>query len=336
MQVQIIAEAGVNHNGKLEMAIELVDLAIKAGADIVKFQTFTIDELVTKNAPKANYQSLTTGEDESQLDMLQKLTLSFEDFIKIKNYCLEKKIEFLTTSFGPISTDFISNLELERFKIPSGEITNYPYLKRFGSYQKPIILSTGMSDMQEINDALSVLLSSGMSLEKITLLHCISEYPTPLHHANLLAIQTIKQQFNTKVGFSDHTLGCEASAMAIALGATVIEKHITLDKSLEGPDHLASMDAAEFESFVKVLRRAEEALGSGIKIPTTVEQKNKIAARKSIVANSDIQIGEIFSELNLISKRPGNGISPMQWDILIGKKATQNYVIDDLISKLEL
>lgn len=329
----IIAEVGVNHNGKMEDAIELIKASAESGADIVKFQTFIPEELVTASAKKANYQKDTTGKSGSQLEMLQKLALPLESFYKLKEYCDNLNIEFLTTSFGELSTDFIIKLNLSRVKIPSGEITNLPYLRKLGSLKKPIILSTGMSEIDEIRSAVQSLTESGASLDDITLLHCISEYPTKLSNANLSCISTLQKEFNTKVGFSDHTIGIDASKTAVALGATIIEKHITLDRKMIGPDHKASMDYKEFSLLVNEIRSVEESLGDGLKIATKEELKNKLVARKSIIARHNIKKNDVFTSKNLITKRPGNGISPMKWDSVLGKISNRDYLADELIDK---
>jgi len=328
MKTFIIAEAGVNHNGSLELAKKLIDVAVDTGADAVKFQTFKAENVVSSVAPKAEYQLKTTNNQETQLEMIKKLELSFEDFKKLKNYCDEKGIMFLSTPFDIESARFLKELELEIFKIPSGEITNYPLLKEIGSYKKKVILSTGMADLGEIEDALDILIESGTKREDITVLHCNTEYPTPMEDVNLKAMLTIKEAFKVNVGYSDHTLGIEVPIAAVALGATVIEKHFTLDKNLPGPDHKASLEPDELKALVKAIRNIEKALGSGIKKPSKSEIKNIPIARKSIVAKRDIKKGEILTEENITTKRPATGISPMMWKQVIGKKALKDIKAD--------
>jgi N,N'-diacetyllegionaminate synthase len=331
MSVFIIAEAGVNHNGSLELAKKLVDKAKEAGADAVKFQTFKTENVVSKNAKKAEYQVENTGSDESQYEMIKKLELGFDEFIELKNYCDKKEIMFLSTPFDDESIEFLYSLGLEIFKIPSGEITNLPYLRKIGSLNRKVILSTGMSDLGEIEDALDVLISAGTKKENITVLHANTEYPTPFEDVNLKAMQTIACAFGVKVGYSDHTLGIEVPIAAVAMGASVIEKHFTLDRNLPGPDHKASLEPNELKAMVEAIRNIEKALGDGIKKPSKSESKNIEIARKSIVAKRDIKRGEKFTEENLTVKRPGNGISPMRWDEIIGKTAVKNYKKDEQI-----
>jgi len=328
-EVFIIAEAGVNHNGDVRLAKKLIDAAKSAGVDAVKFQTFKAERLVAKVAQKAEYQKQTTGSDESQLEMLKKLELSFENFKDIKKYCEEKELLFLSTPFDFDSIDFLERLDMPIFKVPSGEITNLPYLMKIASTGKPVIMSTGMSDLDEVGLALEVLRDNGAGT--ITLLHCNTQYPTPFEDANLKAMQTLKERFGIAVGYSDHTLGIEAPIAAIALGATVIEKHFTLDKSLEGPDHKASLDPQELKAMVTAIRNIEIALGDGIKKPSKSETLNKEVARKSIVARRNIVKGEIFSEDNLTIKRPGHGISPMKWFEVLGTSAERDFCEDELI-----
>jgi len=329
----IIAEAGVNHNGSVELAEKLIDVAAEAGADAVKFQTFKAEKVVSKYAQKAEYQKQTTDALESQLDMIRRLELDENSHRRLFAYCHAKKIIFLSTPFDLESVDFLNDLGLEIFKIPSGEITNLPYLRKIGSLKKEIILSTGMADLDEIEEALDVLVSSGTSIDKITVLHCNTAYPTPMEDVNLKAMRTIAQTFGVRVGYSDHTLGIEVPIAAVAMGASVIEKHFTLDKNMEGPDHKASLEPAELKEMVKAIRNIEKALGDGIKKPTPSELKNKPIARKSIVAARNIQAGEVFTEENLAVKRPGVGISPMRWDEVIGKRAKRNYKIDEIIKE---
>jgi N,N'-diacetyllegionaminate synthase len=330
-QVFIIAEAGVNHNGSIEVAKKMIEIAKECGVDAIKFQTFKAENLVSKNAKKAEYQQKNTNKNETQFEMIKKLELSFGDFKELKNYCEEIGIMFLSTPFDFESIDFLDNLGLEIFKIPSGEITNLPYLRKIGKLRKKVILSTGMADLGEIEDALDVLINAGTKRENITILHCNTEYPTPYEDVNLLAMNTIREAFKVNVGYSDHTLGIEVPIAAVALGAKVIEKHFTLDKNMLGPDHKASLEPNELKEMIKAIRNIEMALGNGIKKPSKSELKNKEIARKSIVAKKDIKKGEVFSEDNLTVKRPGNGISPMRWNEIIGKIANKNYKKDELI-----
>lgn len=330
-KVLIIAEAGVNHNGSIELAYKLIDAAKEAGADAVKFQSFKADNTVSKIADKAEYQKQTTSSDESQYDMIKKLELSIEDHHKLYDYCLEKGIMFLSSPFDLDSIDLLIELGLETIKIPSGEITNLPYLRKIAKYNKNLILSTGMSDIGEIEDALDILNENGTNKEKVTILHCNTEYPTPYEDVNLLAMQTIKKTFDVRVGYSDHTKGIEVPIAAVALGAEVIEKHFTLDRNMDGPDHKASLEPEEFKEMVVAIRNIENALGNGIKKPSLSESKNKAIARKSIIAIKNIKKGECFTESNIGVKRPGNGISPMRWDEILGKTSQKDFEIDDLI-----
>jgi len=331
MNTFIIAEAGVNHNGSIELAKKLIDVAVDAGADAVKFQTFKAENIVTKNAPKAEYQKQTTDTKESQYDMIKKLELDEEAHKELMKYCKNKNILFFTTPFDHESIELLNQLGLEIFKIPSGEITNLPYLRHIGRLKKKVILSTGMADLGEIEDAIDVLVDSGTTRENITLLHCTTEYPAPIEEVNLKAIVTLKEAFKLPVGYSDHTPGIEVPIAAVALGAVVIEKHFTLDKNLPGPDHKASLEPHELKQMVSAIRNIEKALGNGIKKPTQSELKNRNIARKSIVAKIRIKKGEIFTEENLTTKRPGTGISPIRWDELIGKTANRDYEEDELI-----
>jgi len=331
-KVFIIAEAGVNHNGSIETAKKLVDVAVEAGADAVKFQTFKAESLVSKYASKADYQKRTTDADESQFEMIKRLELSEADHRELIDYCRDKGIVFLSTPFDIESADFLNSLGLETFKIPSGEITNLPYLRKIGELKKEVVLSTGMSDLGEIRDALDILVSAGTPLSKITVLHCNTEYPTPFEDVNLRAMLTIKEAFpDVKIGYSDHTLGITVPIAAVALGATVIEKHFTLDKNMSGPDHRASLEPAELKDMVGAIRDIEIAMGDGIKKPSSSEIKNKPVARKSIVAARDIKKGEKFTEENLAVKRPGNGINPMRWDDVMGKEAPRYFKQDEPI-----
>jgi N,N'-diacetyllegionaminate synthase len=329
MSVYIIAEAGVNHNGSLDLAKQLVDKAVEAGADCVKFQTFIASDIVSKNARMADYQKKNTGSDESQYGMLKKLELKFEDFIELKKYCAEKNIEFLSTAFDFKSIEFLASLPLARWKIPSGELTNLPYLIKVAQTRKPVILSTGMADLDEVRDAVRILHEHGTS--DLTILHCTTEYPAPYDEVNLNVMETLRNVFHTPVGYSDHTQGIEVPIAAVALGASVIEKHFTLDKTMEGPDHKASLEPHELKAMVSAIRHIEKVLGAGEKTPSASEMKNKAIARKSIIAKCDIQKGEVFSEENLTVKRPGTGISPMRWFEVIGRKAIRDFAEDELI-----
>ncbi len=328
----IIAEAGVNHNGKLELAYKLIDTAAEAGADAVKFQTFKAEAVVSKSAPKADYQVETTKNTESQYEMIKNLELDFETHKKLILYCKKKNIKFLSSPFDLESIELLDKLGLDTFKIPSGEIINLPYLRKIALYNKKVIMSTGMANLGEIEAALEVLINYGTKKENITVLHCNTEYPTPIEDVNLKAMLTIKSAFpGISVGYSDHTLGIEIPIAAVAMGATVIEKHFTLDKNMEGPDHKASLEPAELKAMVKAIRNIEKALGGGIKQSSPSELKNKPIVRKSIIAAKDIRKGEKFSENNMTIKRPGTGISPMRWDEVIGKKAIKDFKEDELI-----
>jgi len=331
-KVIIIAEAGVNHNGSLDLAKLLVDKAIEARADIVKFQTFKSEKLVSKSAKQAEYQQKNIGKPGgSQLDMLKKLELSPEDHKELISYCNEKGIRFLSTAFDLDSVEFLHSLNLGLWKIPSGEVTNYPYLRKIAQYQEPVILSTGMCDMSDIESAIEILIKNGLSIDKITVLHCNTEYPTPFKDVNLKAMSAIGDKFGVQIGYSDHTEGIEVPIAAVALGATVIEKHFTLDKKMEGPDHKASLEPDELKAMISAIRNIEQALGTGQKSISESERKNMEAARKSIVAARPIKKGELFTEENLTIKRPGNGISPMRWDEVIGLTAKRDFLEDQLI-----
>ena len=331
MSVFIIAEAGVNHNGSIELAYKLIDVASASGADAVKFQTFKANNLVSINAQKAEYQKQTTKQSESQFNMLKKLELNTNAHKKLINYCKKKDIVFLSTPFDHESIDLLNGLGLQIFKIPSGEITNLTYLRHIGSLGKEIILSTGMSTLKEIEEALIILTSAGTSKENITILHANTMYPTPMGDVNLKAMQTIQDKFGIAVGYSDHTLGIEVDIAAVAMGATIIEKHFTLDKTMDGPDHKSSISPDELNAMVSSIRNIEKALGSSIKKPSKSEKPNIIMARKSIVASKSIKKGELFTEKNITTKRPGIGISPMEWDSIIDKVAKRDYQIDDLL-----
>lgn len=325
----IIAEAGVNHNGDINLAKKMIYEAKKAGVNAVKFQTFISKNLVSGYAPKADYQKKATNSSESQQEMLKKLELSFEDFTLLQEYANELDIDFLSTPFDDESIEFLKNLEMPFWKIPSGEITNLPYLMKIEETKKPIILSTGMSTMVEIEEALNVFKNYNRS--NIILLHCNTEYPTPFCDVNLNAMNTLKDKFNVKVGYSDHTEGIEVPIAAVALGAVVIEKHFTLDKNMEGPDHKASLEPYELMSMVNAIRNIENSLGDGDKIPSESEKKNIAIVRKSIVAKKNILKGDVFTEENIMAKRPGNGISPMKWFDVLGKIAIRDFNIDEAI-----
>lgn len=329
----IIAEAGVNHNGVLENAYKLVDAAVAAGVDYVKFQTFKADKLVSKSAKKADYQIQNTkNELDSQLEMLKKLELSHEHHELLIHYCKERNIKFFSTAFDLDSLQYLKDIGLNLVKIPSGEITNLPYLRKAAQFFNRIILSTGMCTIEDIRLAMDVLLSNGVQKQSITILHCNTEYPTPMGDVNLKAMWHIKDVFGTEVGYSDHTLGIEVPIAAVALGAKVIEKHFTLDNQMEGPDHAASLEPKELKEMVTAIRNIESALaGSGIKEPSASELKNMVIARKSIVAKQNIRKGTVFTEGNLTVKRPGNGISPMHWDTLIGQVASRDFEADEFI-----
>jgi N,N'-diacetyllegionaminate synthase len=327
----IIAEAGVNHNGSMELACNLIDAAKSAGADMVKFQTFKTANLVSKYAQKAAYQQSTTDVNETQYDMIKKLELSKADHLELIRYCDEVGIEFLSAPFDIASIDLLFELGVKRFKVPSGEITNYPFLKAMGHYNQPIIMSTGMANLDEIKAAIAVLTSHGTEKPNISVLHCNTEYPTPFEDVNLKAIETMGQILDLPVGYSDHTRGIEIPIAAVALGATIIEKHFTLDRTLAGPDHKASLEPSELTDMVKAIRHIELALGDGIKRASPSEKKNMKVARKSIVASRAIQKGERFTLENITTKRPGDGISPMRFEEILTLSATQAYKEDDPI-----
>ena len=328
MSVYIIAEAGVNHNGSLETAYKLVDVAKEAGVDCIKFQTFKADKLASADSKKAEYQIRNSG-DESQLDMLKKLELSYDDFRELKKYCDKVGIAFLSTPFDLESIEFLNTIDMPFWKVPSGEITNLPYLLALAETGKPMIISTGMCGMDEIDEALSLIKEKGV--DDIKLLHCNTEYPTPFEDVNLRAMNTIRERFDLEVGYSDHTRGIEVPIAAVAMGATVIEKHFTLDRNMEGPDHKASLEPDELKAMVKAIRNIEQSFGTGIKEPSPSERKNIVVARKSIVAACDIKEGTVLSEENLAVKRPGDGISPMKWFEVIGTKAVRDFKEDEQI-----
>lgn len=328
----IIAEAGVNHNGSLELAKRLIDAAADAGVDYVKFQTFKAENLVTKSAKQAEYQKKNIGDgDDSQYQMLKNLELSLVDHEVLIGYCKQKGVRFFSTAFDLESIDYLASLNLPLWKIPSGEIINYPYLRKVARQGQTVILSTGMCDMTDIKNALDILIKFGLIKDQITILHCNTEYPTPFEDVNLRAMLTIKEAFGIKVGYSDHTRGIEVPIAAVALGAEVIEKHFTLDRNLPGPDHKASLEPDELKAMVRAIRNIEQAMGDGEKKVTVSEGKNIAIARKSIVAAHPIKKGEILSEENLTVKRPGIGISPMQWDEIVGTIAIRDYNEDELI-----
>ena len=354
MKTYIIAEAGVNHNGSFEMAKQLVDVAKEAGADAVKFQTFKAKNLVTKSAKQADYQVENLKEATSQFEMLKELELSFEEFTALQRYCKDKGIEFLSTPFDYESVDFLlDELQIKTAKIPSGELTNAPFIYAIAKKKKPIILSTGMATVEDIHEALSYIAfglanktemhevaefyktaeAKGLLKQYVTILHCTTEYPAPFDTINLRAMYTLQQEFGLAVGFSDHSQGIAVPTAAVAMGATVIEKHFTLDKTLEGPDHIASLEPRELKEMVTQIRQVEQALGNGMKQPSKVELKNRIPARKSLVAVKAIQQGEIFSEANLVVKRPGSGIAPSNYWNYLGKSAQKSYEQDELIDE---
>jgi N,N'-diacetyllegionaminate synthase len=333
MKTLIIAEAGVNHNGRIDLAKKLVDIAASAGADFVKFQTFRADRLVSRTAEKAEYQQQDVDDKESQHQMLQKLELSESMHVELHAYCSEKRIGFLSTGFDIESINFLHGLGQRLFKIPSGEITNFPYLQHIGKLKGKVILSTGMSNMAEIEAAIRVLQDSGTLLSQITVLQCTTAYPLPMQDVNLRAMQTIQDKFKVEIGLSDHTLGIEIPIAAVALGAKVVEKHFTVDRKLPGPDHKASLEPTELDSMIRGIRNVEVALGDGDKRLMPSEISNIEVARKSIVASKAIKSGNIFSYENLTTKRPGNGISPMELKDLIGKAANRDYALDELIDE---
>jgi len=331
LKALIIAEAGVNHNGDLDLARQLIDVAADAGADMVKFQTFTADSMVTAHAGKADYQNRTTNASESQHAMLRRLELSRDMHETLIAHCKSRGIQFFSTGFDQASVDMLAELGLDRFKIPSGEITNLPYLRHVGRYGKSVILSTGMATLDEVEAALEALEQAGTPRKRITVLQCNTEYPTPMADVNLSAMLTIRNAFDVAVGYSDHTLGIEVPIAAVAMGATVIEKHFTLDRNQTGPDHKASLEPDELKAMVVAIRNIEQAMGEGVKRPSASEEKNKPIARKSLVAACPICAGDVFTVENITVKRPGTGISPMRWDEILGQVAQRNYEEDDLI-----
>ena len=331
MSVFIIAEAGVNHNGSIKLAKKLIDVAVESGADAVKFQTFKTENLVSKTAKKADYQKKTTEALESQFDMIKKLELDVNTHKELLVYCQEKGIMFLSTPFDHDSINLLSDLGLQIFKIPSGEITNLPYLRHIGSLGKKVVLSTGMSTLQEVENALTVLIGAGTEKENITTLHANTMYPTPMEDVNLNAMLTIQKELDIAVGYSDHTIGIEVDIAAVAMGASIIEKHFTLDRAMNGPDHKTSLEPKELKAMVLAIRNIEIALGGDTKKPSPSESVNINVVRKSIVANQDIKKGDLLTEKNITVKRPGNGINPMKWDEVIGSIALKNYNADELI-----
>ena len=328
-RTMIIAEAGVNHNGSMEFAKRLIDAASEADVDYVKFQTFKAENLLTEYAEKAPYQREATGAEESQFEMIKKLELSKEMHTALKAYCEKKNVKFVSSPFDVKSLDLLVELGVDFIKVPSGEIINFPFLKAIGKTALPVILSTGMSTLADVEAAMHVLIENGT--RDLTLLHCNTEYPTPYDDVNLKAMDTLRESFKVPVGYSDHSLGIEVPIAAVARGAVVIEKHFTLDKTLPGPDHRASLDPSELKAMVQAIRNVESCLGDGIKKPSKSEKRNMRIARKSIVAKCDIELGEVFSDQNLSVKRPGTGISPMQWEQVVGKKAAKAFKKDELI-----
>lgn len=327
----IIAEAGVNHNGNIDIAKKLIDTAYEAGADAVKFQAFKAENIVSKFAPKADYQQRTTNPGQSQYEIIKKLELGEKEHRLLFNYSKRKGIMFLSSPFDLESIDFLNNMGIEIFKIPSGEIINTPYLRKIGGLKKRVIMSSGMSDLKEIEYALNVLTKAGTLKNDIIVLHCNTEYPTPIEDVNLLAMLTIRDTLKVNVGYSDHTLGIEVPIAAVSLGASIIEKHFTLDRNMEGPDHKASLEPYELKMMVDAVRNIEKAIGDGVKKVSLSEFKNRAVVRRSIVAAMNIKKGEIFSERNITAKRPGLGISPIDWDKVIGTPAKRDFDIDELI-----
>lgn len=329
----IIAEAGVNHNGSIELAKQLIDRSVEAGVDYIKFQTFKASKLVTKTAKQAEYQQKNTGkEGDSQFQMLKKLELSPADHETLINYCNERGIMFFSTAFDFDSMDYLHSLNLGLWKIPSGEVTNYPFLKRIAAYNEKTILSTGMCDMEDVRAAVNALYKNGLSKRNLILLHCNTEYPTPFEDVNLKAMDALRKEFGVEVGYSDHTKGIEVPIAAVALGATVIEKHFTLDRNMEGPDHKASIEPDELKAMVSAIRNIEKTLGGdGTKHVSESERKNIVIARKSIIASCDIKKGDLLTEENLTVKRPGTGVSPMRWEEVLGTKAIRDFKEDELI-----
>lgn len=330
-KVIIIAEAGVNHNGNFDLAVKMIKEAKKAGADYVKFQTAVPELVISTFAPKAEYQKETTGAEESQLEMCKAIHLPLSDYSKLKAECDSQQIGFLSTPFDLVSIDTLDSLDMDYYKIPSGEITNLPYLRKIASKGVPVIMSTGMSNLSEIGDALNILIDGGIDKKNIILLHCNTQYPTPFGDVNLRAMATLSDKFGVTVGYSDHTQGIEIPIAAVAMGAKVIEKHFTLDCNMEGPDHKASLEPNQLKAMVDAIRNVEKAIGTADKVASPSESPNKEVARKSIVAARNINKGELLTEENITVKRPGNGISPMKWDSVIGNIAIRDFGYDELI-----
>lgn len=330
-KVIIIAEAGVNHNGSFAMAKQLVDKAAEAKVDYIKFQTYKSEEVVTKKAEQAEYQKRASGKDETQFDLIKKLELSYDQFVILKSYCEEKGVKFLSTSTGAESVAFLHSLDLDMWKIPSSEVNNYPFLKRIASFNKKTIFSCGMSSLEDVRKAINVLFANGLARENLYLLHCNTEYPTPYQDVNLKAMVTMGREFGVKIGYSDHTLGVEIPIAAVAMGATMIEKHFTLNRNLEGPDHKASLEPDELCNMVKSIRNVEQALGDGIKRVSESESHNVLIARKSIVAAKPIKKGDMYTEDNITTKRPAGGINPMRWNEVLGQIAPKDFDIEDMI-----
>jgi len=326
----IIAEAGVNHNGSIDLAKKLIDAAVEAGVDYVKFQTFKAKNLVQKTAKKAAYQAANTNNNDSQFKMLKKLELTYENHDILIAYCKQKNIKFLSTAFDFESLAFLKD-KLDFYKIPSGEMTNLPYLEKVAKLGLPIVMSTGMATMKEVKESLAVLIKNGIKKDTVTVLHCNTEYPTPMEDVNLKAMLSIGKELDVKIGYSDHTLGIEIPIAAVAMGAQVIEKHFTLDRTMEGPDHLASLEPDELKAMVSAIRNIEQAIGDGVKTPSKSEKKNIAVARKSIVAATDIKKGSLFTEENITVKRPGTGIPAMKWHEVLGTKSSRDYKTDELI-----
>ena len=332
-KVLIIAEAGVNHNGSIDLALELVEAAADSGADVVKFQSFSADSIVTNEAKLAGYQEQNSFKLKTQHALLKQLELSIEDHRLILEHCNRKSIRFMSTGFDVPSLDLLKSLGQETFKVPSGEITNLPLLRRIGSLASEVIISTGLSTIEEIGSAILTLEKCGLARERIIVLHCTTQYPAPLADLNLLAIRSLQEEFNVRVGYSDHSLGATAAVAAVALGSSVIEKHLTLDKKSKGPDHASSLNPKEFTEMVIQIRELEVALGDGVKRPMPSEEQNRVSVRKSIVASKRIEIGDVFSNENLTTKRPGSGLSPMRWDDFIGRSSERSYDVDEMINE---
>lgn len=330
-KVLIIAEAGVNHNGEISIAKKLIDAAVDAGADVVKFQTFKAENVVTKEAKLSDYQKANKVEDNNQFEMLKKLELSEDAHFELFEYCQMKGITFFSTAFDLDSIEFLSKFKMGMWKIPSGELTNYPYVRSIARKAEKVILSTGMATLAEVAETIKVLTSNGTQKDNITVLQCHTDYPTKPEDVNLLAMLSMKQELGVKVGYSDHTMGIDISLAAVALGATIIEKHFTLDQNNRGPDHQASLSPSEFKDLVKGIRNIEVALGSPVKVPSKNEIPNLLSARKSIVAKTRIKKGEIFTDDNLTTKRPGNGINPMKWNEVVGRVADRDFDVDELL-----